>query len=177
VTAVPDYVPMLIKGKGATPEDGGCLVQIANWLADPTTWTDEAKCVDPSLARLAIYANDIADDEHRRRLALLAPRLAGTKIEGEVAELAVENQLKGYVWGHRPPEPKFHHGIKWSIPTKDQQTVLGKLNLDNLVILDQDGLCDWLEGVIDEYDRITGRNAPELLTQQEWEQIKELVGQ
>jgi hypothetical protein len=177
VTAVPDYVPMLIKGKGATPEDGGCLVQIANWLADPTTWTDKALCVDPSLARLAIYANDIADDEHRRRLALLAPRLAGTKIEGEVAELAVENQLKGYVDGHRPPTPMFLQGMTWIKGTKAHPTYVGKLNLDNLVILDQDGLCDWLEGVIDEYDRITGRNAPELLTQQEWEQIKELVGQ
>lgn len=177
MTAVPDYVPMLTKGAKAEPKLGGCLVQIANWLADPTTWTDKAKCVDPTLAHLAIYANDMADDAHRHRLALLAPRLAGTKVEDLKTELYVQNQLKAYTHVNRPPSIHLPNRITWTKPTKNNNTVTGVIDLGYVEILDQASIYDWLEGVIDYYDRITGRNAPELLTQQEWEQIKELVGQ
>lgn len=174
MTAVPDYVPMLIKGKGAKPEDGGCLVQIANWLADPTLWTDEPLCVDPLLAKWAIFANDMADNESRHPLALLAPRLAGTKIEDIDQEKVVEMCLREYVLSnnHRPRVTTTNKLI-W----KTTDTLTGVVDLSEMQAVEPGNLYSWLEAIIDKYDRLTGRTSPELLTEQQWLEIKELVGQ
>ena len=53
MNSVPDYVPMLRAGATKNPQLGGCLVQIANWLADPTIWTDKPAHVHPVLAAWA----------------------------------------------------------------------------------------------------------------------------
>ncbi len=177
MTAVPDYVPMLIKGKGAKPEDGGCLVQIANWLADPTTWTDEPLCVDDTLARWAIYVNDVADQHHRRQLALLAPRLAGTKLDPK-AEEAVKLLLHKRRDENPIPRAAMTGAIVWKKSAKvDNFTVEGLIDLRQLVAAQQDSLYGWLEDMIDYFDSLVGRAAPELLTEQQWLEIKELVGQ
>lgn len=175
MTAVPDYVPMLIKGKGATPKDGGCLVQIANWLEDSDTWTDEPLCVHPVIAYWAVYANDMADNEHRHRLALLAPRLAGTKIADPVVEDTITLLLRRYVEDNPLPKIRVAGGLVWK--KKGDGVAEGVIDVNTIVAADQDQLYPWLEGILDYYDFLTGRNSRELLSEQEWLEIKELVGQ
>ena len=70
-------VPWLRSGVGETPQDGGCIMQIIDWI-DRNEWTDQPVCVHPVLRRLAIRANDSLDDAGRQKLLDLAPRLMNT---------------------------------------------------------------------------------------------------
>jgi hypothetical protein len=70
-------VPWLRSGTGETPADGGCILQVIDWV-DRLEWTDSPPCVHPVLAALAIRANDNMDDRARQQLLGLAPRLMGT---------------------------------------------------------------------------------------------------
>ena len=70
-------VPWLRSGTGSTPSDGGCIMQVIDWI-DRNKWTDRPPCVHPVLAKLAIRANDSLDDKGRQKLLDLAPRLMGT---------------------------------------------------------------------------------------------------
>ena len=74
-------VPWLRSGVGKTPKDGGCILQVIDWISNGG-WTDDPQCVHPVLKRLAIAANDASDDEGRQKLLDLAPRLIGTNIGG-----------------------------------------------------------------------------------------------
>ncbi len=70
-------VPWLRKGKGETPADGGCILQVIDFV-NRNEWTDRPPCVHPVIANLAIYVNDALPDGERRKLLDLAPRLIGT---------------------------------------------------------------------------------------------------
>ena len=72
-----DSVPYLRSGTGATPKDGGCVLQIVDWITRHQ-WTDEPPCVHPVLRKLAIRANDALDDPRRQALLDLIPRLMHT---------------------------------------------------------------------------------------------------
>lgn len=71
-------VPFLRKGMGATPDQGGCILQVIDWI-HRGKWTDHPPCVLPVLGNAAIYANDVSDDEDRQKLLDLAPRLMNTR--------------------------------------------------------------------------------------------------
>lgn len=174
MTEVPDYVPMLVQGASDRPEEGGCLVQIANWLADPSTWTDYSKCVDPVLTHWAIVVNDIAGDETRHALALLAPRLAGTKIDDRLEEADIDAKLRQWLLENRSPIT-VNPGKKVEyIHTKNGFNVV--LSPPTMTAV-QDELHDWLSALIDEYDRLTGRGPVQDLTPQRWAEVRELVNQ
>jgi hypothetical protein len=79
-------VSWLRKGKGKTPADGGCILQVIDWI-DRESWTDKPVCVHPVLARLAIYVNDKLDDKGRQRLLDLTPRLMGTANDDHVTTI------------------------------------------------------------------------------------------
>lgn len=179
MTAVPDYVPMLIKGASEDPKEGGCLVQIANWLVDPQIWSDDDLCVNRVLAEHAVRVNDAVSDAGRHELALLAPRLAGTKGERENAdEREVENQLEDWICdGAGSGYP-----LRWTHPAHTETPIPnGKIftfNLGKFTLVHDDAYAiAWLTALIDEYDRITGCNDTPELPVERWLEIKELVGQ
>jgi hypothetical protein len=70
-------VPWLRSGVGKTPGEGGCIMQVIDWI-DRQGWTDRPPCVHPLLARVAIQANDALDNDERQQLLDLVPRLMGT---------------------------------------------------------------------------------------------------
>ena len=70
-------VPWLRSGTGATPAEGGCILQVIDWI-DRHSWTDRPVCVHRVLAKLAILANDTLPDGERQKLLDLAPRLMRT---------------------------------------------------------------------------------------------------
>ncbi|NNG36920.1 hypothetical protein [Nakamurella aerolata] len=75
---IPNFMPLLRKGIGKIPAEGGCLVQVASYLADGLSWTDQTPCVHPVLRSLAIAVNDRVSDAVRPTLAPLAVDLVGT---------------------------------------------------------------------------------------------------
>jgi hypothetical protein len=73
-----DYsVPFLRSGIGRSPKDGGCIMQVIDWI-DRCEWTDVPTCVHPILRAAAINVNDALGDGERQKLLALAPRLMGT---------------------------------------------------------------------------------------------------
>lgn len=72
-----DSVPWLRSGTGKTPADGGCIMQVIDWI-DRHEWSDKPPCVHPVLRELAIGANDRLDNGQRQKLLDLAPRLINT---------------------------------------------------------------------------------------------------
>lgn len=74
-------VPWLRAGKGASPSDGGCVMQIVDWLSTEG-WSDKPSCVHPVLRDLAIGANDALPAAQRQVLVDLIPRLMNTNVGG-----------------------------------------------------------------------------------------------
>ena len=74
-------VPWLRRGTGDTPADGGCIMQVIDWVST-NGWTDQPECVHPVIRKAAIAANDELADEYRQKLLDLAPRLMGTNTGG-----------------------------------------------------------------------------------------------
>ncbi len=72
-------LPKLRSGTGKTPGDGGCIMQVADYLWSGG-WTDNPECVHPVLRSMAIRVNDGLDDEGRQELWPLINRLMGTAI-------------------------------------------------------------------------------------------------
>ena len=76
---LPAGLPDLISGAGDSPEEGGCVMQAAAWLAsNGEQWTDAPACVHRVLRRVAINVNDSVSTATRRQLWPLIPRLLGT---------------------------------------------------------------------------------------------------
>lgn len=75
---IPSGLPLLRKGAGKSPKNGGCLVEVAGFLYDGMTWSDKAQCVANVLRPVSIYVNDEVSDGARPRLALAAGRLSGS---------------------------------------------------------------------------------------------------
>lgn len=65
----PDLLPLLRKGIGKTPAEGGCLFQVASYLYDGESWADSTPCVHPTLRQTAIYVNDQVSEDYRPKLA------------------------------------------------------------------------------------------------------------
>lgn len=71
-------VPWLRAGEGATPAEGGCIMQVIDWI-HRGGWSDHPECVNPTIRELAICANDALNDHDRQELLNLAPRIMGTR--------------------------------------------------------------------------------------------------
>lgn len=72
-----NQVPWLRQGTGHKPSDGGCIMQVVDWIHSGG-WTDNPECVHPVFRNMSIVANDYLTDRNRQRLLDLVPRLMGT---------------------------------------------------------------------------------------------------
>lgn len=95
---IPDFMPRLRKGAGRTPQDGGCLVQVASYLNDGVSWTDRTPCVHPMLRHVAIGVNDSVGEDARQGLLKFAPRLIGTGTKDRI----IERQMVAWCMRYRP---------------------------------------------------------------------------
>lgn len=97
-------VPYLRPGKGETPSEGGCIMQVTDWI-HRHRWSDTPVCVHPVLRDLAISANDNSGHENRQLLLDLIPRLIGTSdyaISG-----TQHNQVVQAFYGARDKAPSY----------------------------------------------------------------------
>lgn len=67
-------VPWLRAGTGETPADGGCILQVIDWVHSGG-WSDEPFCVHYLLHEIAAAANDYTSDRKRQKLLAMAPKL------------------------------------------------------------------------------------------------------
>jgi hypothetical protein len=76
MTAVPDALPILSRGKHRSPKKGACFMELASYLAGER-WSDHPGCTHPLLATMARLVNDFTSDSARPRLAQLIPSVIG----------------------------------------------------------------------------------------------------
>jgi len=74
--SMPDFMPVLSRGKHRTPRSGGCFMEFASYLAGES-WSDHPACTHPQLASLARMTNDCTSDAARSKLAVLIPTVIG----------------------------------------------------------------------------------------------------
>lgn len=155
--SVPDYIPQLRAGKGCHPEEGGCFVQIANWLADPTRWDDGPGVVYDTLRRYGITVNDTVDNATRRKLALLIPRVINTaqftnwEVQAKVDVWLNTNKIHYAYWGGTHPNP---HLMFSGYATAAREA--------------SERLLDWYTALLDVFDEITNRGEVADLPVEKW---------
>ena len=75
-TQLPDFIPVLSRGKHRNPRKGACFMEFASYLAGER-WSDHPACTHPLLAALARHVNDCTSDAARGRLVGLVPSVVG----------------------------------------------------------------------------------------------------
>lgn len=73
---LPEFVPMLSRGKHRSPRKGACFMELVSYLAGER-WSDHPACTHPLLAALARLVNDHTSDVARSRLGGLIPSVIG----------------------------------------------------------------------------------------------------
>jgi len=134
-------VPHLIQGAGRTPKDGGCIMQVVDWVAR-NGWTDSPPCVHPTLRALAIAVNDSVMDEQRQRLLDMIPRLINTNlplVEGASVLHALNDR-----WADEMQQlvSDFPNANSANWPVRSERLLMA------------------FEGILDLYDELTGRPKP-----------------
>ena len=72
VSASPDLLPILSRGKHRNSRKGACFMEMASVLAGEK-WSDHPRCTHPLLADLARHVNDATSDDNRHQLARADP--------------------------------------------------------------------------------------------------------
>ena len=88
VTASPDLVPQLSRGKHRNPRVGACFMEFASYLAGER-WSDQPPCTHPLLAGLARMVNDHTTDRNRQRLVRLVPSVIGLTSDDPHVDVAI----------------------------------------------------------------------------------------
>jgi hypothetical protein len=132
-------VPYLTSGKGSTPAQGGCIMQVVDWVAR-NGWTDNPPCVHPLLRGVAIAVNDSVMDEQRQRLLDMIPRLINTHLPGGGQDAALVRALDQR-WSAEMGElvMDFPHSTLQNWPERSERLLMA------------------FEGLLDLYDEIVGR--------------------
>ncbi len=141
--SVPDFMPVLEAGSQQGAREGACVMEYVSILAGER-FSDRPPCTSSTIAHVARITNDFLRDENRHLLVPLIHRLVNTRVAW------VELKL-----------------ISW---TMAQQTRRNKYTSDShpqnffVEVMDQarEGKVDLLVGILDEFDRLTGRTAPPL---------------
>lgn len=162
-------VPHLRRGTGRTPADGGCLLQIVDWI-DRHAWTDRPPCVHPVLARLAIASNDRLRDGERQTLLDLIPRLRGTASDDPVLRVRLAvfcGRCVLPVWkspGDDRPRQALDAAERWCDDPSEANRAAAYAAADNAAdaayaayAADPPAAAALLRDTLDEYDRLTGR--------------------
>jgi|SRR5215831_12486186 len=157
-------MPQLRHGAGRDYKDGGCIMQVVSYLWDGQ-WTDHPECVHPVLINVCISINDHVNDVERQKLWRLIPRLMNTRVLiGEHREVA----LRLVLWAAEQStsaEAKLYVETANRIlsegdlkPMGDGDSIFGSLSR-----FTQPNV-GWLEKLLDELDRVSGRTSEEYWT-------------
>ena len=200
----PDFLPVLSRGAHTSPKDGACAMEYVSFLAGEE-WSDRPACVHPVIASMARSVNDSLGDDERQALLPLLARTMGTAPTGtdeerrrlsvalavwcaeEVAHLA------------RAAEPQAREAIRvaraW-LDGKAGAEECREIYAAGSYITDADAfaataaafaaayaaeavdcadLPGLLSGLLDEYDRLTGRTERPALTDDDLRRLAALT--
>lgn len=170
-------VPWLRSGTGRTPAEGGCILQVIDWI-DRNQWTDHPTCVHRAIARVAIRANDTLPDGERQKLLDLAPRIMGTasddkKLSVQLAVFSARYVLHFWeeehpadlrprraieaaeAWLENPTEENHQKAIElaaaYAAYAADAAAAAAAYDARGAAVY------TFLVALLDEYDRLTGR--------------------
>ena len=88
MSAVPDVVPVLSRGKHRSPKGGACFMELASYLAGER-WSDRPTCTHPLLGEVARNVNDRTSDSARPLLSPLIPEVIGLTSEDPRADARI----------------------------------------------------------------------------------------
>lgn len=134
---VPDFMPVLKRGRHISPADGACMMEYISVLAGER-FSDRPACVHPVLAHMARAVNDYMrdSDEARGLLLPLLHRFMGT---GDQLPRHIGIQLDDAL-------ARLEYDPAWS------QTLFHGTPRKKVALLTE---------ALDIYDRITGRQCPD----------------
>ncbi len=175
----PDLMPILSAGAHPDPSKGACLMEMASFLAGEE-WSDRPSCTHPVLAVIAQSVNDRMSDTARPALLSRLPRLMNTR-EGRGRKVPLA--LMDWCLAHSNTAPDL-------IPKRDtyasqarQQdrpagVVANAVNAAYFCLSSGMGVVAYLaflDGLLDEYDALTGRTAPASLTPDDTTRLVQLT--
>ena len=182
-------VPFLRKGIGHTPKQGGCIMQVVDWM-NRHEWTDRPPCVHPFIRDVALMANDFLDNKDRQSLLSLASTLSDTRSDDISVDIdlcrfadiyASDNHLGSYYCRSNVVKCKIREMLELQDALCDPRYIRAK-GLDVIehvcqtIALDigGGGMFAFLVAILDEYDRLTGRNVDEL-EEIDWASVCEVM--
>lgn len=185
MSTIPDALPTLSKGSHKPHEGLACVMEYVSVLAGEA-WTDQPKCTHPALAQMAILTNDWLDDRTRSLMIPLIGRLFGTRRGTNDKRINRRLAYWGIEYAH-----KAGWIDEWEAKGMQQDTRRGENDdaLDLAVTLEEvldyntarrdDGTqhLAFLTALLDEYDRITGRNTTPEVTDQMLANLRHAVEQ
>lgn len=183
----PQFMPILSSGAHASPKEGACIMEYASFL-NGEAWSDRPSCTHPVLAVVARSVNDKLDDDRRQELLPLLPRLMGTAGGDEVLSVRLAVWCAQQV-AHLNTDDRVRVAIESALAWCDnpcEETAAAAANAAaaaaaanaaanavaatyaataaaTAAYVGSVDLVQLLTGLIDEYDRLTGRTtAPEV---------------
>ena len=176
----PEFLPVLSAGSHASPKEGACIMEYVSLLAGEP-WSDRPSCTHPVLAAAARQVNDSLPDSERQRLVPLIGRLFGTAETGTDHERRVLS-VRLAVWSARQVlhlvGPDRQAACRTAVDTAEAWAD-GRATQDECrtaavyaavaaAVRDArgDAKIGFLTGLLDEYDRLTGRHATTLTDEQ-----------
>ena len=200
---VPSIMPVLSAGAHAGPEDGACVMEMVSYLAGEA-WTDTPSCTYRPLARAAQVVNDRLRDEDRHLLVPLIGRLFGTTApvsDAAWARFAAMSVLPlARAVEHLHPAAKACNDVvdrywrgeasiddvraareaAYAAAYADATAATAAYYAAAAYAADADAdaaerLVGWLSGLIDEYDRLSGRTSHREVTSDDLRVLAEAV--
>ena len=153
----PDLMPIIARGSHSSPADGACIMEMASHLAGEE-WSDRPACVHWALAAVARTVNDRLPDDERHLILPLLPRLMGTTVG---LDQATTDALVTWAGGQA------------------SQNSNNLLIAPSLLLVAANRAPNYgmgfLVGLIDEYDRLTGRTNTAPLATEDARRLVELT--
>jgi hypothetical protein len=177
MSLIPENLPVISGGKHSSPEEGACVMEYISLLAGEE-WTDYPECTHRSLAVLAQRANDALPQSRRHEMFSRVNRLFGTGAIGvEETDKAVSVAIArfyaanaaAYAAAYAANAAAYAAAYAAYAVAAVANAAYAAYAAANAAAYaavgggadPADVYLDLLDRALDEYDRITGRGAPE----------------
>ena len=176
--SAPDFLPVLSRGAHTSPKAGACAMEYVSFLAGEE-WSDSPACVHPVIAAMARSVNDRLGDEERQTLLPLLARTMGTAPTGTDEEqcrlsvaLAVWSAEQVTHQAQTAATRAARAAAACAARAAAAHQTFAAAAYAGAAAADPSGL---LSGLLDEYDRLTGRTERPALTDDDLRRLAALT--
>ena len=151
-----DFMPVLSSGAHNSPQDGACVMEYISLLAGED-WSDTPSCTHPALAKAAQIVNDRLYNNNRYLIVPLIGRLFGT------ADVGTDEERKrvsvGLAQWCAAAYATAADATAYVAAYTAAYTTAYAANAATATNAAAAKLVSFLSNLIDEYDRLTGRES------------------